>query len=184
MVLHLIRPACQLLGVHSSVTRAGQVSLAFSDVSTTGALKPVMKYNDLVQLFFERSNALQTFWTIWVAVVGALLAFCAARRKLGLWMMCILTVGFCLFACVNLFGMRDVSAQRLAAMKAMKDFPPPAESNKEERQSLEAVRKTIEDSLNPPTVGVVTTFHLLVDLLVLVAIWVISYRKEPAGGSR
>jgi hypothetical protein len=139
-----------------------------------------MKYNDLVQLFFERSNALQTFWTIWVAVVGAFLAFAVAREKPGLWMTIFLTVGFSIFAYVNRLGMEDVSVQRLAAMNAIKAYPlPDRDENKDERKALESVRKTIEDSLSPPGVEDVKNYHLLVDVLVLAILWGIYFGKDP-----
>ena len=73
-----------------------------------------MSYNELIVAFFERSNALETLWTIYVTVVGALLAFCATREQLGLWTMTVITAAFLLFAVGNLSGMRDVTLQRSA----------------------------------------------------------------------
>ena len=32
-----------------------------------------MKYDQLIQLYFERSNALQWYWTLYVVVIGGLL---------------------------------------------------------------------------------------------------------------
>ena len=31
-----------------------------------------MNYNDLLQHYFERSNALQNYWTLYVVVIGGL----------------------------------------------------------------------------------------------------------------
>ena len=35
----------------------------------------LMSYSELIQLYFERSTALQWYWTIYVVVIGGLLAF-------------------------------------------------------------------------------------------------------------
>ena len=39
-----------------------------------------MKYDELIQLYFERSNALQGYWTLYVVIVGGLLAFSSLRK--------------------------------------------------------------------------------------------------------
>src|ERR1700685_3398680 len=87
-----------------------------------------MTYSDLLQAFFERSNALEALWTIYVTVVGALLGFCAARGRLGLWTMSVITVAFCLFAAGNLSGMRDVTLQRVALNAAIINYEPPPDT--------------------------------------------------------
>ena len=40
-----------------------------------------MKYNELIQLYFERSNALQGYWTLYVLIIGGLLAFSSLRKQ-------------------------------------------------------------------------------------------------------
>ena len=42
-----------------------------------------MKYNDLIQLYFERTTALQNYWTLYVVIVGGLLAFSSLRKAAG-----------------------------------------------------------------------------------------------------
>ncbi len=39
-----------------------------------------MKYDELIQLYFERSNALQGYWTLYVVIVGGMLAFSSLRK--------------------------------------------------------------------------------------------------------
>lgn len=132
-----------------------------------------MKYSDLIQIYFERCNALETFWTIYVTVVGALLAFCATRERIGIWTMSILTVAFCLFAAANLGGMQDVTIERLAAKQAVLAFPTPKDDD--ERISLAKVRPIIEPTLNPPSyTGLqgVRTFHIACDSLTILALWI------------
>ena len=134
-----------------------------------------MTYNDLMLLFFERSNALQAFWTIYVTVIGALVAFCATRTRVGLFTMVTITVGFVAFASVNLSGMRDIESQRLAAKEALKEFPLPEE--KAERSKIEFAKSHLHDTLSPPSVNSVTAFHILADVLTVSALWIMSYRK-------
>ena len=40
-----------------------------------------MTYSELVQMYFERSNALQWYWTLYVIVIGGLLAFASLRKQ-------------------------------------------------------------------------------------------------------
>ena len=40
----------------------------------------LMNYSELIQLYFERSNALQSYWTLYVVIVGGLLAFSSLRK--------------------------------------------------------------------------------------------------------
>ena len=39
-----------------------------------------MTYAQLVQLYFERSTALQNYWTLYVVIIGGLLAFSSMRQ--------------------------------------------------------------------------------------------------------
>jgi hypothetical protein len=39
-----------------------------------------MNYNDLIQLYFERSTAMQAYWNLYVLIVGGLLAFSSLRN--------------------------------------------------------------------------------------------------------
>jgi hypothetical protein len=135
-----------------------------------------MKYTDLVQLFCERSNALETLWTIYITLVGALLAFCATRTKLGLWTMSIITAAFLLFTAANMSAMRDVTLQRIAVKDAISAYPTPKEG--EEQASLPLIRPKLEPTLRKPSVPDVLTFHVICDGLTVSALWIISYRRN------
>src|SRR5205823_11397878 len=67
-----------------------------------------MKYNDLLQLYFERSNSLQWYWTIYVVVIGGLLAFSSLRQRPDVRTAVLVTVLYCFFAYKNLGAIRDV----------------------------------------------------------------------------
>jgi hypothetical protein len=59
-----------------------------------------MSYNDLVRLYFDRSNALQWYWTLYVIVVGGLLAFSSLRQRKDTLTAGLVTVLF-MFFCVQ-----------------------------------------------------------------------------------
>ena len=40
-----------------------------------------MNYFDLIQLYFERSTAMQAYWNLYVVIVGGLLAFSSLRKQ-------------------------------------------------------------------------------------------------------
>ena len=56
-----------------------------------------MNYADLIRLYFERSNALQWYWTIYVVVIGGLLAFSSLRTRKDAITGVLVTVLFCFF---------------------------------------------------------------------------------------
>src|SRR2546430_343797 len=79
-----------------------------------------MKYDQLIQLYFERSNALQAYWTLYVVVVGGLLAFSSLRKQPAVLTTAIVTLLFALFAYENLSAIHDVTVQRFATLHAIK----------------------------------------------------------------
>ncbi len=40
-----------------------------------------MNYNELIQLYFERSTAMQQYWNLYVIIVGGVLAFSSLRKQ-------------------------------------------------------------------------------------------------------
>ena len=48
-----------------------------------------MKYDQLVQLYFDRSNALQWYWTLYVVVIGGLLAISNLRLRRDILTVCL-----------------------------------------------------------------------------------------------
>lgn len=128
-----------------------------------------MNYNDLIQLYFERSNSLQAYWTLYVVVIGALLAFSSMRQKPDALSTLLVTILFGFFAFKNLGAIGDVSAQRMAALEAIRKLPA-AESD--------PARGLIEATLNPPEFSGVRTFHYTTDVLVIAALWAMERRRR------
>jgi hypothetical protein len=79
-----------------------------------------MKYNDLIQLYFERTTALQSYWTLYVVIVGGLLAFASLRKQPAALTTLIVSILFGLFAYENLDAIKATATQRLATLSAVK----------------------------------------------------------------
>lgn len=132
-----------------------------------------MEYKDLIQLYFERSNALQVFWTIYVTVVGAILTVLAAREKRDIVVASIMTLGFAAFAAVNLDAMHDVTVQRIQTRNAIRNYEPT-----KSEPGLEKLRPMLEPTLKVPAVESIARFHIAADALTIAGIWVLALRKR------
>ena len=93
-----------------------------------------MNYNELIQLYFERSNAMQQYWNLYVIIVGGVLAFSSLRKQPAAITTALVCILFALFAYENLDAMKDTTAQRFATLEAIKQF----DSGGVSRRSLEA----------------------------------------------
>jgi len=81
-----------------------------------------MNYNELIQLYFERSTAMQAYWNLYVVIVGGLLAFSSLRKQPAAITTLIVSILFALFAYENLDAMYDTTRQRFATIQAIKQF--------------------------------------------------------------
>src|ERR1700730_18108822 len=81
-----------------------------------------MNYNELIQLYFERSNAMQQYWNLYVIIVGGVLAFSSLRKHADAVTTALVGLLFALFAYKNLDAMKDTTAQRFATLEAIKQF--------------------------------------------------------------
>ena len=132
-----------------------------------------MKYNDLIQLYFERTTALQNYWTLYVVIVGGLLAFSSLRKQPAALTTLIVSILFGLFAYENLDAIKATAAQRHATLAAIKQSD--AGSTAPE---IKPVRDLLEPTLNPATIGSTQTTHLVADVLTIVALWVMELRRR------
>jgi len=132
-----------------------------------------MSYADLIRLYFDRSNALQWYWTLYVVVVGGLLAFSSLRVRKDALTGILVTVLFCFFAYKNLGAIRDTTAQRSAALQAIRQYP----TTPVEVQETKQTRGLLEGTLVAPEYGGIRDFHVLSDLLTIAAIWAMELRR-------
>ncbi len=129
-----------------------------------------MTYSELVQLYFERSNALQSYWTLYVVVIGGLLAFSSLRARRDWLTTLIVSVLFSFFAYKNLDAIRETTAQRFAALHALQQIVPETAAN--------PAHDLLGPTLTPPEFPGVRTFHITSDLLTIAALWAMERRRR------
>ena len=133
-----------------------------------------MNYNELIQLYFERSSAMQQYWNLYVIIVGGVLAFSSLRKQPAAITTALVCILFALFAYENLDAMKDTTAQRFATIDAIKQF----DSSGTNAASLKQTRDLLEPTLTPATFGSVKVTHITSDLLTIAALWAMELRRR------
>jgi len=133
-----------------------------------------MNYNELIQLYFERSNAMQQYWNLYVIIVGGVLAFSSLRKHPAAITTALVCILFALFAYKNLDAMKDTTAQRFATIEAIKQFDSAGATVPVSKQ----VRDLIEPTLTPATFGSVKATHIISDLLTIIALCAMELRRR------
>ena len=133
-----------------------------------------MNYSELIQLYFDRSNAMQDFWNLYVLVVGGILAFSSLRKQPAAVTTLLVCILFALFAYENLGAMKDCTAQRFAALEAIKQF----DASGAATTSPKPVRDLLEPTLIPATWHSVNVTHLTSDILTIVALIAMEFRRR------
>jgi len=136
-----------------------------------------MRYIDLIQLYFERSSALQWYWTLYVVVIGGLLAFSSIRQRTDTTTTILVTVLYIFFAYKNLGAIQDVTLERLAVLSTLKEYSATGADAAEVKQ----LRESLEPILAPTGPDSVRNFHIATDLLTIAAVWAMEWRRRKAG---
>src|SRR5438477_3052275 len=137
-----------------------------------------MNYNELIQLYFERSNALQGYWNLYVVVVGGLLAFSSLRKQPAIITTLIVSLLFGLFVYENHDAIQVATGQRLATYEAITKFDPGATG-----PTAKPVRDVLEPTLTPASHSSVRITHLVSDILVLAGLWAMEFRRRRMHGA-
>jgi hypothetical protein len=132
-----------------------------------------MSYTDLVQMYFERSNALQWLWTLYVVIAGGLLAFSSMRKQRDVATTALVTILFCIFAYKNLGGLKDITMHRFAILEALKGHPAVAADAGAARAA-----KLVEPTLVPPPWEEGRNTHVVGDVLLVAALWTMELRRR------
>src|SRR6476620_8749431 len=119
-----------------------------------------MNYNELIQLYFERSTAMQQYWNLYVIIVGGVLAFSSLRKQPASITTALVCILFALFAYENLVAIKQFDSGAAAATPSKQ------------------VRDLLEPTLTPATFGSVKTTHLISDLLTIAALWAMEFRRR------
>ena len=136
-----------------------------------------MKYDELIQLYFERSNALQAYWTLYVVIVGGLLAFSSLRKLPATVTTLIVTLLFGLFAYENMDAILTVTRQRHATLAAIK------QSDSSSTAEIKPVRDLLEPTLTPAPESSTKRTHLVSDLLTILGLWAMELRRRRNAAS-
>jgi hypothetical protein len=134
-----------------------------------------MNYGELVQLYFERSTAMQNYWNLYVLVVGGLLAFSSLRRHHAAVTTGLVCLLFALFAYENLGALKDVTAQRFALLDLIK------RSDTSNATDSRQVRERLEPTLTPATYSSVRFTHVTSDILTIAALIAMELRRRTLG---
>jgi hypothetical protein len=130
-----------------------------------------MNYGELVKLYFERSNALQWYWTIYVLVIGGLLAFSSLRQRKDLLTALLVTVLYAFFAYKNLGAIHDVTEQRAAVRSAITLHTAGS-------SEVGQLRTLLEPTLVAPEYDGIRNFHVACDVLTIAAFWAMEWRRR------
>ena len=129
-----------------------------------------MRYDQLIQLYFERSGALQGYWTLYVVVIGGLLAFSSIRKQRDVITAILVSALFCCFAYKNLDAIHDVVLQRQAVLQEIR-----AASSQEGTGFSEMNATLVSTDYDG-----VRIFHVASDALTLAAVWAMELRRWRA----
>jgi hypothetical protein len=132
-----------------------------------------MSYGELIRLYFDRSSALQWYWTLYVVVIGGLLAFSSLRKQPDLLTALLVTVLYCFFAYKNLGAIGETSAQQQAVLDSIAQFHAAGADTAEVRQ----VRDRIEPTLSSTPWRDTRAFHVVSDVFTLAAVWAMEWRR-------
>src|SRR5947209_1414389 len=104
-----------------------------------------MNYHELVRTYFERSVALQWYWTVYILVIGGVLGFSTFRLQPELLTTILVGVLFVCFAYKNLGAIEATAEEREAVRSALKDYVPSGPR----AADVTGVRTKLEPTLPP-----------------------------------
>src|SRR5206468_1162548 len=139
-----------------------------------------MNYHELFQMYFERSTALQWYWTVYVLVIGGVLGFSTFRQRPELLTTILVTILYGCFAYKNLAAIEETAEQRQAVLVAARDYPDAGSAD------LQRVRQRLEPRVPDYDIAGARYFHLACDLLTVVFLWAKEWRRnhpQPAPGA-
>jgi len=129
-----------------------------------------MDIKDALGFLFQRADATQTFWNLYLGVVTTVLGLLTAakidwfKREV-----CIaLTFAFALFAYSNFASLNAVRQQRASLVQVAVHA----------RGFQEDIYRPVLDSVRPPGGAVLSVFHFVFDLFVVAAIWLVPFLRR------
>jgi len=133
-----------------------------------------MNYSELIQVYFERSVALQWYWTIYILVIGGLVAFSIFRLQRQFVTTVLVTILFAGFAFKNEGAIEATAEEREAIRAAFKDYPDTGAS----AADVKLLRAKLEPTLTAYDIAGARYFHIACDLLTIAYVWTKERRRE------
>lgn len=135
-----------------------------------------MNYGDLIRAYFERSVALQWYWTIYVLVIGGLVAFSIFRLHRQFWTTVLVTILYACFAFKNEGAIEATAAEREAIRAAVTAFP----SSGANAADINLLRPNLEPTMPPYDIAGARYFHIVCDLLTIAYVWAKERRRDAS----
>jgi len=135
-----------------------------------------MNYSELVQAYFERSVALQWYWTIYVIVIGGVGAFSIFRQRPELTTTLLVTVLYAGFAYKNLGAIEATAEERAAIRLAIMQYPDTGTN----AADVKRLREKLEPTMPEYDVAGARYFHWVCDLLTIAFLWVKEWHRRKA----
>ena len=132
-----------------------------------------MNYAELIQAYFERSVALQWYWTVYVIVIGGVLGFSTFRLRREPVTTLLVTILFVCFVYKNEGAIEATAEEREAIRAAFKQYPA-AGTN---AADVSRVREKVEPALPEYDIPGARYFHIACALLTIVFIWAKEWRR-------
>ena len=133
-----------------------------------------MSYSELVQTYFERSVALQWYWTIYVLVIGGVGAFSTFRQRPDIVTTLLVSILYVCFAYKNVGAIEATAVEREAILLAIKAHP----ASGENAADIKRVRDVLEPTLQAYDVAGARNFHFLCDLLTIAFLGAAEWRRR------
>src|SRR5260370_39038197 len=120
-----------------------------------------MTYSELIQAYFERSVALQWYWTVYVLVIGGVLGFSTFRLRPELVTTILVTILFACFAFKNEGAIEATAEEREAIRAAFVHYRPTGVN----AADVNLVRAKVEPTLSEYDIPGARYFHIACALL-------------------
>jgi len=135
-----------------------------------------MNYSELIHTYFERSVALQWYWTIYIIVIGGVLGFSTFRQRPELVTTALITILYGCFAYKNWSAIEATAQEREAILSAVKKYPDSTGSA--EDHAIVRVRSMLEPKLDAYDIAGARNFHIVCDLLTVAFLWAKEWRRR------
>ena len=133
-----------------------------------------MNYSELIRAYFERSTALQWYWTIYIIVIGGVLGFSTFRQRPELATTVLVSILYACFAYKNLGAIEVTLMERQGFRTAIQQYP----ASGPNADDIRRVRELLEPTLPLSDPVGLQYFHVACDLLTIAAVWAKEWRRR------